>query len=267
MHTIDHDGSDKLITILPGLREHAATREHFGRHSTPVSVVERLIAKLLEAQGYSTDKRTLARLMRLFAPFEERKPRFVDRDFLQTIVIKSLPEDAVFDILYFHHCWANPLFRQLLEGSFYPYMIARDRITRKRVMADLEELVGRYTKNTMENAFIPMTKHHFMRYDRSTMIYDFTYRTVHPLAFLYATYRELGRKNLKIMGVHRIDNLMELEYIKWLMLTRSQVVALAKQLDDEKLSGYSFQIEEQLHVKYSFNGFLDKLKNAREEGT
>ena len=64
------------------------------------------------------------------------------------------------------------------------------------------------------------------------------------------------------MGVHRLDNLKDLKYTKWLMLTRLQITEIGKILEEEKLSGYSFQIEEQLHIKYSFNDFLCKLKRG-----
>ena len=264
MHSIVHDESERIIGILPELREHATHHERFGKYATSYSDFRRLFTKLFERKGYPTGKSTMDRLMRLFLPFEKLQTRFVDKHLLQTILIPAIPEKAVFDILYFHHCWGNPLLRQLLEKSFYPYMKARDQITRERVMADLEDMVGKYSTNTVKDAFFPLRNHGFMEHDRRTATDQFTYRTVHPLAFLYACYRELERLNLKILGVHRLDSLMELDFTKWLLLTRSQLTDIVKQLDEENLAGYSFQIEEQLHIKFSLYEMLDRLRTMEE---
>ena len=262
---INFDPSNKVMAILPAIREQAIMNKRFGKQSMPVEDFRKLLYKFLEALDFPRSGRTLHRIAEIFYPFGQKQPSFIDGGLLKVITINNLPDEAVYDILFFHHCWRNPLLRSLLEHSFYPFMVARARISRERIMDDIEELVGKYNRNTVENAFYPLTKHGFMVYDKSEKQYDFTYRTIHPLAFLYVAYRELERLKLKVLGVHRIDNLSELDFTKWMMLKGQQISEIARELDNQKLAEYSFQVEEQLHIKYTFNEFISKL-GSKEEG-
>ena len=262
---IKFDPSDKIMAILPVLREQAIKNPKFGKQSMPLDDFRKLLYNWFESLDYPRSNPTLRRIIHIFYPYGQTNPSFIDGRLLKVLTVSSLPSEAAYDILFFHHCWRNSLLQKVLENSFYPFMVARARISRQRLMDDIEELGGRYSRNTVENAFIPLTKHGFMTYDKREKQYDFTYRTIHPLAFLYVAYRELERLKLKVLGVHRIDNLSELDFTKWMMLKGQQISEIARELDNQKLAEYSFQVEEQLHIKYTFNEFISKL-GSKEEG-
>ena len=260
MHNIPFDSSDKIVKILPALREHAVTHKDYGKYPILASDFKKLLRTCLSAANLATGNSSLRRMMYPFAPFGKRRPKFIDTALVKFITIDRVPNDVVQDVLYFHLCWTSPLLGKMIAGSVYPFMAARDQVTRDRIKDDLVEVAGKYNKISLQNVLLPMTKHGFITYDPSTLEYSFTFRAVHPLTFLYATYRELERLGLKVMGVHRIDSIMELEYVKWLLLTRPQVVDIAKSLDESDIAGYSFQMSEQIQVKYSFGEFLERLR-------
>ena len=260
MHTIHHDPSEKIMAIIPALREYILSNKEYGGKPILAQDFKKLLIKSFTEINYPTGKSTMNRIMQPFMPYSQKKSKFIDSDLVRFITLDGLSDDAVYDVLYFHLCLANPLLGKIVETTIYPYMITKDQVTRERVISDLTETAGQYNRNTIENVFIPMTKHGFMIYDHYKKEYSFTYKSVHPITLLYATYRELYRLGLKVMGVHRIDSLMKLEYTKWFLLTRSQLVDIIKKLDGEKLAGYSFQLEEQLHVKHTYNDFLKKIK-------
>ena len=260
MHSINQDPTDKIMVILPSLQEYVRTHKEYGEKPILVQDFKRILKNSYTAKNYPSGKSTMNRSILPFLPYTQKKSKFIDNNLIRCITLEGIPDEAVYDILYFHHCWANPLLRKIIETTIYPYMIAKDQVTRERVMNELTETAGQYNRNSIQNIFTPMTKHGFMTYDKQKKKYTFTNKSIHPVTLLYTTYRELQRLGLKLLGVHRIDSLMELEYTKWLLVTRSQFVDIVKKLDENKFAGYSFQLEEQLHIKYSFEEFLERLK-------
>lgn len=266
MLTIIDDESRKVLAILPELKRHAKRHKGFGKRAILYDDFRKLITRMLAQQNLTTGKNTVDRLCRLFRQDGDARSKWIDGALVRIITHPMVHEREVFDILYFHFCWTNPLFRELLTNTIYPYMIARDQVTRDRVQQDIVEMAGKCAKKTLTNAFHPLTYNEFLVYDRKNLHYDFTFRAIEPLAFLYATYRELERLRLKVLGVHRIDQLLEQDYAKWLMQTRPQIVEIAKALAERKLAGYTFQIEEQLHITGSFQELLERLSRRREGG-
>lgn len=262
-YTINHDPSDYIMSIIPALREHASKNKRFGKYPITVHDFNKLIKRSLEMANQTTNQRTVYRVVNLFSPYEQNNPKFIDHYFVKILTINNVPEDAIYDILYIHHCWANPFLRYLIEFSFYPYFITRDKILRNRIRDDIIEKAGKYTDDTLKNSITPLRKHQFIVSNKINNSFEFTYKKIHPIAFLYATYRDFERLGLKILGVHRINNLMNLEYMRWLLLTRAMVADIIKELDEKKLVDYSYQIEEQLHIKFSFNDFLNNLSESK----
>jgi len=255
-----HDESDKILKIIPGLRRYAEKNKWFGDIALSYDEFKRNLIRLLEDADVTASRNPVQRLMTLFKPFGRDMSDIVDGITLKAVTNKGMPENAIFDILYFQHCWANPLLRHMLVNTFHPFMKARDRLDRDRIREDITEVVERCTESMVKDVIHPLNKHGFTRFDQKERNYLFTYKQAHPYCFLYATYRELDRQGLKIMGVHRLDNIYELDYVKWLMLSRIQLTDVVKELNRQGLAEYSYQIEEQIHLKYTVEELLAKLE-------